>query len=212
MLSALEAYLIPWLEQLYRSVGYVGLAFAMGIESACIPLPSELVLPLAGWMVSLGIFSFWPAVLTATIGGTLGSIVAYWVGALGGRPLLMRYGRYVLISPHEVEIAERWFARYGEATAFFSRLLPVVRTFISLPAGISRMSFPKFVLFTFLGSLPWSAVLVYVGVLLQSNWETVRKVLAPFDYVIVLLVVAAVAFFVYRRVNSLRASRTPEKG
>lgn len=212
MLSALEAYLIPWLEQLYRSVGYVGLAFAMGIESACIPLPSELVLPLAGWMVSLGIFSFWPAVLTATIGGTLGSIVAYWVGALGGRPLLMRYGRYVLISPHEVEIAERWFARYGEATAFFSRLLPVVRTFISLPAGISRMSFPKFVLFTFLGSLPWSAVLVYVGVLLQSNWETVRKVLAPFDYVIVLLIVAAVAFFVYRRVNSLRASRTPEKG
>ncbi len=212
MLSALEAYLIPWLEQLYRSVGYVGLAFAMAIESACIPLPSELVLPLAGWMVASDVFSFWPAVLAATIGGTLGSIVAYWVGALGGRPLLMRYGRYVLISPHEIEIAERWFARYGEATAFFSRLLPVVRTFISLPAGISRMSFPKFVLYTFLGSLPWSAVLVYVGVLLQSNWETVRAVLAPLDYVIVLVVVAAIAYFVYRRVNSLRASRTPEKG
>ncbi len=212
MLSALEAYLIPWLEQLYRSVGYVGLAFAMAIESACIPLPSELVLPLAGWMVSLGIFNFVPAVIAATIGGTLGSILANWVGALGGRPLLMRYGRYVLISPHEIEIAERWFARYGEATAFFSRLLPVVRTFISLPAGISRMSFPRFVLYTFLGSLPWSAVLVYVGMLLQSNWETVRAFLAPFDYVIVLVVVAAIAYFIYRRVNSLRASRTPEKG
>jgi membrane protein DedA with SNARE-associated domain len=214
LFHALEAYLIPWLEQLYRSVGYLGLALAMGIESACIPLPSELVLPLAGWMVSLGIFSFWPAVLTATIGGTLGSILAYWVGALGGRPLLLRYGRYVLISQHEIEIAERWFARYGEATAFFSRLLPVVRTFISLPAGISRMSFPRFVLYTFLGSLPWSAVLVYVGVLLQSNWETVRAVLAPFDYVIVLVVVAAIAYFVYRRVTSLRSvgSRPIEKG
>ncbi len=204
MFSALETYLIPLLEQLYHSVGYLGLGFAMAIESACIPLPSELVLPLAGWMVSLGFFSFWPAVLTAAIGGTLGSILAYWVGALGGRPLLMRYGRYILISPHEIETAERWFARYGEATAFFSRLLPVVRTFISLPAGISRMSFPKFVLYTFLGSLPWSAVLVYAGMVLQRNYAAVKAVIAPFDYVIVLLFVAAVVFFVYRRVSSLR--------
>lgn len=204
MFQALEAYLIPWLVQLYGAVGYLGLALAMGIESACIPLPSELVLPLAGWMVSLGQWSFWPAVLAGTIGGTLGSILAYWVGALGGRPLLLRYGRYVLISPHEVEIAERWFARYGEATAFFSRLLPVVRTFISLPAGIARMSFPKFVLYTFLGSLPWSALLVYAGVLLESNWASVKSVLAPFDYLIALIVLAAVAYFVYRRISALR--------
>lgn len=204
MFQALEAYLIPWLVQLYGAVGYLGLALAMGIESACIPLPSELVLPLAGWMVSLGQWSFWPAVLAGTIGGTLGSILAYWVGALGGRPLLLRYGRYVLISPHEVEIAERWFARYGEATAFFSRLLPVVRTFISLPAGIARMSFPKFVLYTFLGSLPWSALLVYAGVLLESNWASVKSVLAPFDYLIALIVLAAVAYFVYRRILALR--------
>ena len=214
MLQALETYLIPWLEQLYSTVGYLGLAFAMAVESACIPLPSELVLPLAGWMVSLGVWSFWPAVLAGTIGGTLGSILTYWIGALGGRPLLLRYGRYVLISPHEIEVTDRWFARYGEATAFFSRLLPVVRTFISLPAGIARMNFVKFVVYTFLGSLVWSAVLVYAGVLLQSNWAAVTAVLAPFDYLIALVVLAAIAYFVYRRVASLRAvgARTTEKG
>jgi membrane protein DedA with SNARE-associated domain len=144
-------------------------------------------------------------VFAGTIGGTLGSILAYWVGALGGRPLLLKYGRYVLISPHEIEVADRWFAKYGEATAFFSRLLPVVRTFISLPAGISRMHFGRFVLYTFLGSFPWSVGLVYAGSLLQSNWASVKSILAPFDYLIALIVLAAVVFFVYRRISSLRA-------
>jgi membrane protein DedA with SNARE-associated domain len=144
-------------------------------------------------------------VLAGTIGGTLGSAFAYWVGALGGRPLLLKYGRYVLISPHEIDVADRWFARYGEATAFFSRLLPVVRTFISLPAGIARMNFGRFVLYTFLGSLIWTVALVYAGTLLQSNWAQVKAILAPFDYLIALVVLAAVVFFVYRRVAALRA-------
>ena len=201
MLAALEEYLIPLLEALYRSVGYAGVLVAMAIESACIPLPSEIVLPLAGWMVSRGEFDFWLASIAGTLGCTVGSAVAYWVGALGGRPLLLRYGRYILISPHEIEIADRWFARYGEAAIFFSRLLPVIRTFISLPAGIARMHFVRFLVYTTLGSFPWSVGLVYAGKLLGDNWVQVRSVLHNVDYLIVVVILAAVAFYVYRRVS-----------
>ncbi len=206
MLAALEQYLIPLLEGVFRSVGYLGVFLAMTVESACIPLPSEIILPLAGWMVSLGDFNFWLASLAGTLGCTLGSAIAYWVGALGGRPLLLRYGRYVLISPHEVDTADRWFARYGEATVFFSRLLPVVRTFISFPAGVVRMNFLRFFLYTTLGSLPWSLALVYAGKLLGDNWLVVREFLGRFDYVIVLAVVALVVLFFYRRLSAVRSA------
>lgn len=212
MFEALEQYLIPWLESLYRSMGYAGVLLAMAIESACIPLPSEIVLPMAGWMVARGEWDLWMATLAGTFGCTLGSIVAYWVGALGGRPLLLRYGRYVLISPHEVEIADRWFAKYGEAAIFFSRLLPVVRTFISLPAGIARMNFVRFVIYTTLGSFPWSLALVYVGKLLGDNWIEVRKVLHNLDYPIAFVILALVVLYVYRHVSAARAvpGRTSE--
>ncbi len=206
MLAALEQYLIPLLEGIYRSVGYLGVFLAMAIESACIPLPSEIILPLAGWMVSRGDFDFWLASIAGTLGCTLGSAIAYWVGALGGRPLLLRYGRYVLISPHEIDTADRWFARYGEAAIFFSRLLPVVRTFISFPAGVVRMNFARFLLYTTLGSLPWSLALVYAGKLLGDNWLVVRHFLQQFDYVIILVVVALVVLFVYRRLAAVRSA------
>ncbi|HUX88734.1 MAG TPA: DedA family protein, partial [Chloroflexota bacterium] len=141
MLAALEMQLIPLFEQLYRTLGYFGVFLGMAIESACIPLPSEIILPMAGWMVSRHVFTFAGATIAGTLGGLVGSIVAYWVGAIGGRPLLDRYGRYVLISPHDITTADRWFTRYGPIAIFFSRMLPVVRTFISLPAGIARMPF-----------------------------------------------------------------------
>lgn len=202
MLAALEQHLIPLLEGLYRTVGYLGVVVAMAIESACIPLPSEIILPLAGWMVSRGDFDLWLSALAGTLGCVIGSTVAYWVGALGGRPLLMRYGKYVLISPHEIATADRWFGRYGEAAIFFSRLLPVVRTFISLPAGISRMHFGRFLIYTALGSFPWSLGLVFAGKLLGDNWESVRKSLGQLDYVIVVVIVALVAFYVYKRLSA----------
>src|SRR3989442_3884484 len=147
VLQALETLVIPVLESLYTNIGYAGLVLAMTIESACIPLPSELVLPLAGWAVARQLhepltgqaWEFWFAVVAGVIGNTAGSLIAYGLCAAGGRPLLERYGRYILVSPHDIDLAERWFARYGDATVFFTRLLPVVRTFISLPAGIARM-------------------------------------------------------------------------
>ena len=202
MFAAIEQYIIPFLEQVYRTIGYVGVLLAMAIESACIPLPSEIVLPLAGWMVARGEFDFWAASLAGTFGCTLGSAVAYWVGALGGRPILLRYGKYVLISAHEIDVADRWFGRYGEDAVFFGRLLPVVRTFISFPAGVSRMPFGRFLLYSTLGSFPWSVALVFAGKLLGDNWIVVREIAHQIDYLIIAVILAAVAYYVYRRFQS----------
>ncbi|MBC7104556.1 MAG: DedA family protein, partial [Firmicutes bacterium] len=137
----------------------------MAVESCNIPLPSEVILPYGGYLVSTGRLEFWWAALAGTAGGTAGSAVSYYIGLYGGRPFLNRYGRYFGVTPQKLALAERWFARYGEATVFFTRLLPVIRTFISLPAGVARMNFPRFLVYTFLGSLPWSLALTYVGYL-----------------------------------------------
>jgi membrane protein DedA with SNARE-associated domain len=208
MFSTLEANLIPLFEQLYRTIGYLGVVVAMAIESACIPLPSEIILPMAGWMVSRGEFTLIGATLAGVLGCVVGSIVAYWVGVVGGRPLLERYGKYVLISMHDLDVADRWFNRYGEVAILISRMLPVIRTFISLPAGIARMNFGRFVLYTALGSLPWSLALVYVGKSLGDNWEQVRAVLQKFDYPIAAVIVALIALYIYRHLSRPAASQS----
>ena len=210
VLSALESVVIPFLDSLYMTVGYAGVVIAMTIESACIPLPSELILPLAGWAVARGLhepltaapWDFWPAVVAGVIGNTTGSLIASAVGVAGGRPLLRRYGRFVLISPHDIDVADRWFARYGDATVFFARLVPVVRTFISLPAGIARMPLPRFVLFSMLGAVPWTIALVLAGKTLGDNWRAVREALAGLDYVIVAAILVLVALFVWRHLRT----------
>ncbi len=157
------------------SLGYWGIFWGMAIESANIPLPSEVILPYGGYLVSTGRLEFYLAVMAGTLGGTLGSVISYWLGICGGRPLLVKYGHYFGFSVKHLETAERWFDRYGEATVFFTRLMPVVRTFISLPAGIARMNFVKFVIYTFLGSLPWSLLLTYAGLKLGENWNTIES-------------------------------------
>jgi len=199
--AALEQVIIPAIEQLYAQGGYLGVLIAMAIESACIPLPSEIIMPLAGWMVYRGVFDFWTVAIAGTLGNTLGSSIAYWVGLLGGRPLLLRYGRFVLISEHDMETADRWFARYGEITVLFARLLPVVRTFISFPAGVARMNFGRFLLYSTIGALPWVTALAYAGKLMGDNWVTVRAVLHNFDYPILAAIVAAVIYYIYRHVK-----------
>src|SRR4051794_33478085 len=145
LLAFIDQIVIPFLNNLYGAVGYLGVMIAMTIESAMIPLPSELILPYAGFLVSDPTqiepltgkpWNYWIVVIVATLGNTLGSLIAYGIGAYGGRPFLERYGRYLLIRPHEIETAERFFQKYGAPTAFFSRLLPIVRTFISFPAGV----------------------------------------------------------------------------
>lgn len=180
------------------SLGYTGIVVAMAIESACIPLPSEVIMPFSGYLVSQGRFSLWGVSLAGALGCTLGSAVAYAAGAYGGRPFILKYGRYFLISSHELDRADRWFARYGMAATFISRLLPVIRTFISLPAGIARVPVIPFLAYAFLGSLPWSWALAYVGMLLGEHWDRVGGVLHSLDVVIVLALTAGVAWFLWR--------------
>ena len=177
MLAFIDQIVIPFLNSLYGAVGYAGVLLAMAIESAMIPLPSELILPYAGFLVSDtsqleplsgAAWNFWIVVVVATIGNTLGSLVAYAIGAYGGRPFLERYGKYLLIRPHEIELADAFFAHHGGATVFIGRLLPIVRTFISFPAGVARMPIGRFVVYSTAGALLWSIVLVYAGTVLGA--------------------------------------------
>jgi membrane protein DedA with SNARE-associated domain len=210
MLAFIDQIVIPFLASLYGAVGYLGVMLAMAIESAMIPLPSELILPFAGFLVSdpakiepltHGAWNFWIVVVVATLGNTLGSLVAYAIGAWGGRPFLERYGKYLLIRPHEIEIADRFFARWGAQTAFFSRLLPIVRTFISFPAGVTRMPIRKFVVYSTAGAFIWSTLLVWAGVQLGENWEQIRNALQPFDLLIAVAVVVGFAVLLWLRLG-----------
>ncbi len=211
MLAFIDHIVIPFLNTLYGAVGYVGVMLAMAIESAMVPLPSELVLPYAGFLVSDpskiepltgGRWEFWIVVAVATLGNTLGSIVGYAIGAWGGRPFLERWGRYLLIRPHELELADRFFQKYGPATAFFSRLMPIVRTFISFPAGVARMPLGKFILYSTLGAIPWSILLLWAGVQLGANWVQIRETLQPYDLLIAVLVVLLVVVFIWWRLGA----------
>jgi len=188
---------------LFVATGYAGIIIAMAIESRCVPLPSELIMPLAGFLAFQGRFNFAGTALAGAVGCVVGSAVAYWIGAVGGRPLLLRYCRYVLISHRDADRADAFFARYGDATIFATRLMPIVRTFISLPAGIARMSFRKFLIYTFLGSLPWCFVLA--GYKLGQHWQQVGSVLHKYNAVIVIALVALVVLFLYRHLS--RADR-----
>ena len=207
MLDAIDAYVLPVLERAYATFGYLGVVLAMTVESAAIPIPSELILPLAGFSIARGVpepltaapWSYWGAVVAGVVGNTVGSLIAYAIGAYGGRPLLARYGRYVLISTHDLDLAERHFARWGDLTVFFSRMLPIVRTFISLPAGAARMPFKRFTLFTFLGCVPWVFMLAFVGKQVGDNWHSWRHSLEYADYVILAAIVAGIAYLLVRR-------------
>lgn len=183
----------------------------MAIESVAFPLPSELVLPLAGWLlVQAKGGSVWGvamAGLYGSLGSLLGAWLVYWVSLKGGRPLLDKCGKYVLLTQEEIERAEAWFDKYGEWAVFFSRLVPVVRTLISIPAGITRMNFWKFSIYTFAGSFPWSFGLAYGGFLLGSNWETLRAAMRPFEIPIILALAAIVGWFMLSRIRTIRRIR-----
>ncbi len=179
--------------------GYIGITLLMAIESACIPLPSEVIMPFSGYLVSAGHFSLWGVAVAGALGCNLGSIAAYFVGAVGGRPLAERYGHYVLVTRHDLEMADRFFGRYGDWAVFIARLLPVVRTFIALPAGISRMNFARFNIYTFLGSLPWCFALAYAGMKLGERWDALGPYFHHFDTVFLILIVVGAIWFIRNR-------------
>jgi membrane protein DedA with SNARE-associated domain len=225
MVKAIFAVLGGFCVYVMATLSYAGIALLMGIESACIPLPSELIMPYAGAMsdssvaaalssqygVSIGGFNLILAAIAGAIGCNLGSEVAYWVGAKGGRPAIERYGRYLLVSKHEIALADRWFEKRGEIIIFVARLLPVVRTFIAFPAGVARMNRTKFHLYTFAGSLPWCYALAYVGqqlgIRLLEEHSPLKSVMHKFDAAIGGAIIVAAAYFVWSRVKVYRQYR-----
>jgi len=206
--EALEQQLLDFIAATYQLMQWPGVVALMAIESACIPFPSELIMPLAGWMLiremSLPASYTVAAGFYGALGNVIGSLIAYGVGVWGGRPLLSRYGRYLLISRHDLDMTDRWFSRRGGWIVFASRLLPVVRTYISLPAGIARMNLPKFLIYSFIGSFIWSWGLAFGGYLMGEHWDRIREVMRPFDLPMVIVILALVAYYIYRHVRHLR--------
>ena len=205
----MEQAILDFVHNAYNALGWPGVFVLMAIESACIPLPSEIIMPLAGWMLIADKGLGWEYILLIGFIGALGNLagsgVAYWAGARFGRGFLERYGKYLLITREDISKTDRWFQKYGDVTAFFSRLLPGIRTFVSLPAGIARMDLKRFFAFSFLGVLPWSVGLAWGGYLLGQNWEKIREVMRPFDLPIISLGLGAVIWFVWSRLRKIRA-------
>jgi membrane protein DedA with SNARE-associated domain len=198
------AWLAASITALIAAGGYASVVGLMALESACIPIPSELIMTFAGYLVFTGRFSLLPVALAGALGCNLGSIAAYWAGARGGRPFVARYGRYVLASMDDLDRADRFFARFGAISILLGRMLPLVRTFIALPAGIGHMKQLPFHLYTFAGSFIWCLVLAYVGQRLGAQWDSspaLRAVLHRLDLIIVVTLAAAAAWFLYHRLR-----------
>ncbi len=188
--------------------GYVGIMILMAIESACIPLPSEIIMPFAGYLVYLGDMNLWVAALFGAIGCNLGSEGAYWLGAIGGRPAIYKYSKYLLISKKEIDMADRWFNKYGDITVFVSRLLPVIRTFIAFPAGVAKMNRVKFHIYTFIGSYPWCLLLAWAGFKAGKAWDNknsmLRQLIHKADVVIIVILLIGVVWFIRSRIKAFK--------
>ncbi len=178
--------------------GYIAIALLMSLENACIPIPSELILGFAGYLISIGKMDFSEAVIAGIIGGMTGSILTYYIGFLGGRPFINKYGKYFFMKKRHIDIAQNWFDKYGVKAVFFSRMFPVVRTFISLPAGFAGVNIKKFIIFTFAGSLPWTILIVYIGKMLGDNWQKMLSVGHEFS-IAICIIIALIVIGLYIR-------------
>jgi membrane protein DedA with SNARE-associated domain len=201
-MSYIISLVTTFIINIISSLGYFGVGLMMAIESACIPLPSEIIMPFAGFLTAKGEFTLFGVALAGALGCVAGSVVAYVVGIYGGRTFIEKYGRYILVSRRDLDLADKFFNKYGSSAIFFSRLLPVIRTFISLPAGIAKMNFSKFVVYTFLGSLPWCFALAYVGKKLGDNWNILGVYFHRFDFVIVIVILLGVIWYIRRHLKN----------
>lgn len=208
MFEALEHFMT----EVIGDYGYYAVLVLMILESACIPIPSEVTMVFGGFLVSRGRLDFFWVGMLGTLANVLGSWLAYWVGLRGGRPLIERWGRYIFLREHELDRAEVWFEKHGEAAVFVSRLLPVVRTFISLPAGVAKMPFVKFTVYTFLGCLPWTFALTWAGFLLGENWETFLKYGEPVSIAIGVVILGLLVWWLVRRARRAKARASGDGG
>ena len=210
MFERIIAPIAAWIVAVISALGYAGIALLMAIESACIPLPSEIIMPFSGYLVSTRRFDLVLVATAGAIGCNIGSTIAYAIGFYGGRPLVERWGYWVLIGQRELAFVDWFFDRFGSIAVFVGRLLPVVRTFIALPAGIARMSQTKFQIYTFLGSWPWCFALAYVGMRLGAKWDSdprLREFMHRFDGVIIAVAVIAVAWYVWMHLKHRTGAR-----
>lgn len=198
MLEKIISIVAAWIMGVISTMGYGGIVLLMAIESACIPLPSEIIMPFAGFLVFKGEMILWIVALAGAVGCVLGSIPAYYVGMFGGRPLAERYGKYILLSKHDLDLADRLFDKHGEIIIFIARMLPAVRTFIAFPAGVVRMNMPKFITYTFIGSFIWCWLLAYAGMKFGENWESLKVYFHQFHYVIIAAGLLFVAWYIRR--------------
>ncbi|GFP78355.1 DedA family protein [Clostridium fungisolvens] len=196
-------FIVSWAIYVLGKLGYFGVFSLMALESACIPIPSEAILPFGGYLASSAYtgnkLNLILVIIIGTLGGTFGSVCIYYIGAKGGRPLVEKYAEKLRLSKSHLEMSDNYFNKYGEKIAFFSRLLPIIRTFISLPAGISKMNFKKFVFYTFVGSLIWSIILGYAGYMMGENWTKIRSWLHIADYIVVVAVVVLIGYWIVNR-------------
>ncbi len=204
MIEAILSHIISWIESIIEHFGAFGIALLMAVESCNIPLPSEAILPFAGYLVSKGVFSIHTAAFFGALGCVLGSVPSYYLGYFGGRKFIENYGKYFLISKHDLELADNWVQKYGDWSFFICRMLPVVRTFISLPAGILRAKKRFFFTFTFFGSLIWSYVLVFVGVKLGENTDTLKHLWHKFDILIICVCFILGIIYIYHHVKKMK--------
>lgn len=193
MISAITTQIVS----LISSSGYFGIGLLMAIESAAIPVPSEIIMPFGGYLVAVGQLSLFGVALAGAVGSVVGSAILYAIGFYGGRPLIERYGKYILLRHKDLDRADRFFQKYGEISNFIGRMLPIVRTYISFPAGVTRINFKKFLLGSFIGSFIWSYLLAYVGMKLGQNWDTLRGKWHSFDLAIIVLIVLGLLYYLY---------------
>lgn len=208
MLEGISAFFVENITWVVQTQGYLAIFVLMALESMLIPIPSEITMPFAGFLVSQGKLNFWLVSFTGALANLIGSLAAYWLGRWGQRGIILslvkKYGKFLLISVHEVERAEKWFRNHGELIAFSARLLPVIRTFISLPAGMSGMNVYKFSLYTFVGAFIWSTVLTQIGVVLGNNWHSIEGIFRKFQFFIMAVLILLVVWYIWHKVKGIR--------
>ncbi len=197
----LASYISEWTLGIIDKTGYAGIFLLSALESCAIPIPSEVVVPFSGFLAVSGRFNIWLVILVATIANLVGSVILFWIGRSGGRWFLERYGKYVLISKHDMEKGDEWFKKYGDVAVFWSRMLPVVRTFVSLAAGVADMNFYRFSTYTLLGSLPWNAGLAIIGYKTGENWRVLEKYFRKFDLFIVAIIAVLIVVYLWKHLR-----------
>jgi membrane protein DedA with SNARE-associated domain len=202
----LTEFIVHYATTIISKTGYLGISFLMTLESMFMPVPSEAVMPFAGFLWFEHKFTFWGIVLASTLGSIIGSLISYYIGAYGGRPFVRKFGKYFLLNEHHLEKTEQFFKKRGEITIFISRFIPVVRHLISIPAGFGRMNLAKFSIYTIIGAGLWNAFLTWLGYHLGSNWETIRKYSEIIDIILVILIIAVIVLFIYKQRQRRKAN------